>query len=386
MNNCSENPMVDFYEKHNISPVHQNISDISAHYIRREKLYRTLGIPPVTFLNRTILEVGPGGGYNALAFFHWGASVDMVEPNSKAQKEIVGLLKRLEIGNERWRLYKSKIENCLFDEEYDIVIAEGFITELNNKDEVIAKLSMHVKKGGVIVVTCLDEISIFFEQVKRLLAWLLTKDTDDFDEKVRILCRAFSSHLITLKFTSRPVKDWVTDEFLNPSMYTGPFSIVDCIESFGGQYELLGSSPSMFTDYSWYKDTGFDSKKSMINQFYCKRHLLIMTEMEESIKTREYNDKLYNAASAVHKLSKELESNPGERSIHQIIDLLEYIGSITMDVDFRIYEAINESISLLIDNDLSAEKIANAGKIAAAFGRAQQYVSMVKKYTVKTPG
>lgn len=381
MGNDSINPMVEFYEKHNISPVHQNISDIRAHYIRREKLYRTLGMPPNIFSNKTIMEVGPGGGYNSVAFFYWGANVDFVEPNSKAQEELRHLLDNFKIDNSRWRLYKSKIEDCEISCNYDVVIAEGFLTEINNKDVVISKLSSSVKRGGVVVVTCLDEISIFFEQVKRLLAWKLVKEVDIFNEKVKMLCEAFDTHLKALKFSTRPIEDWVVDEFLNPSIYTSSFSIVDCIRKFGDDFELLGSSPKIFTDYSWYKDISYNFKESIIDQFYTKRHMLLLTDMKENSRQKESNDLLFNAALKVHELSKELENSSDEKKIEVICDQLSYISNSTKDIDNKISEALNEAIILLKDNDLNAEKVSKADKLAGAFGRAQQYVSMVKKYT-----
>lgn len=382
MESQKNNPMVDFYEMHNISPVHQNISDIRTHFIRRENLYRTLGLPPVVFSNKSVLEVGPGSGYNALAFFYWGASVDLVEPNSKGKEEIAKLLKDFDISDNLWNLYGSKIEECQLEKQYDIVIAEGFITEVHNKAEVASKLACLAKKGGVVVVTCLDEISILFEQVKRLLGWKITEDIENFNEKVTVLCSAFATHLSSLKFCTRPLQDWVIDEFINPSIYTDTFSIIDCIKQFGEDFEYLGGSPSIFTDYSWYKDMFVNRKESVINQFYRKRHLLIMTELEESFREIEENHLLYNTACNIHKMARELENKTGSCSLEQVALEMKDIGEMCKNIDIRITGALNEAITLLMDDNLTAEKISNAQKIAVAFGRAQQYVSLVKKYTV----
>lgn len=68
----SKNPFLNYYSKYSISPVKQDVRDVNLHYKRREKLYRQLGIPPLFFDKKTILEVGPGSGYNTLAFFSWG--------------------------------------------------------------------------------------------------------------------------------------------------------------------------------------------------------------------------------------------------------------------------------------------------------------------------
>ena len=56
------NLFVDFYGKHNISPVHQDIGDFDLHLLRRAKLYRQLGMPIILYKNAYILEIGPGGG------------------------------------------------------------------------------------------------------------------------------------------------------------------------------------------------------------------------------------------------------------------------------------------------------------------------------------
>lgn len=56
------NTILDFYREHGISPVHQDISDFNYHCMRREKLYRKLGVPTLLFDKAEVLEVGPGGG------------------------------------------------------------------------------------------------------------------------------------------------------------------------------------------------------------------------------------------------------------------------------------------------------------------------------------
>ena len=59
-----------FYSENSISPVSQDIADIQKHFRKREALYRHLGIPPSFLHEKTILEIGPGGGHNALFMLH----------------------------------------------------------------------------------------------------------------------------------------------------------------------------------------------------------------------------------------------------------------------------------------------------------------------------
>lgn len=68
------NDFIEYYGEHGISPVKQDLSNIKAHYAKREKLYRQLGVPSIAFEGKKILEIGPGSGYNTLAYFFWGGT------------------------------------------------------------------------------------------------------------------------------------------------------------------------------------------------------------------------------------------------------------------------------------------------------------------------
>ena len=71
----AQNDFLSYYGEHRISPVRQNIGDLSLHYTRRRKLYRQLGMPCRIFEDANVLEVGPGGGYNSLFLFHAGGII-----------------------------------------------------------------------------------------------------------------------------------------------------------------------------------------------------------------------------------------------------------------------------------------------------------------------
>ena len=55
-----------FYLEHGISPVSQDISNLSTHLERRSSLYRYLGLPSGYFAGKKVLEVGPASGHNSL--------------------------------------------------------------------------------------------------------------------------------------------------------------------------------------------------------------------------------------------------------------------------------------------------------------------------------
>ncbi len=381
-NKDKQNPFISFYGKHGISPVHQDVRNFKVHLMRREKLYRLLGLPLAVFNDRTILEVGPGGGYNALAFFAWGAKVDFVEPNPTAQEELPRLLSRYNIKKDRWRIISSKIEDFKSDRQYDVVIAEGFIPGLYDRRKVIDRISGLVKNGGVAVVTCLDDVSFFFEFVRRIIAYRLLqeKKVKEFSEKVTLLSRAFSTHFRSLKYTSRPLRDWVVDTFLNPFVYGKFFSIADCVKEFKKDFMMLGSSPDMFTDCSWYKNIEFNQQKALLEQFFSKRHILMFWDAKESIREPGLNAALVKEIYDLRQYVSKIESRLNEACIKNIIERLRHIKYLSVDIDARISAAIEESIDLLRKKKLTALKIAKADRLGSAFGRGQQYVSLAKKF------
>ncbi|MCX8129922.1 MAG: class I SAM-dependent methyltransferase [Clostridia bacterium] len=377
--NTSDNPYIYFYGEHNVSPVRQDISDITQHYMRREGLYRSLGIPPFVFNGKRMLEVGPGGGYNSLYFLKMGARLDLVEPNPKGQEEIMHLFHQRNIEKARWKLHNTVIEDYCPEQKYDIVIAEGFISGLLHRNKVIERLSDVVSNGGVLVVTCADEISLFFEYLKRLVAWKLIKKVNEFEDKIRILSNAFLTHLSSLSYATRPIDDWVIDTLINPAICFNSFSIADCINEFGDNFKFLGSSPDMFTNYSWYKDTDYNTNENVLKQFYSKRHLLFITGIKESERAKESNEKLLTMASDFRQIVLKIETEGCPKGHWDIaVQLLKHLQAITGDIDIRIPQIIEEALLLLNDGELNSEKVSKSKKLVEAFGRGQQYVSMVK--------
>lgn len=335
----------------------------------------------MAFNGRHVLEIGPGGGHNSLAFFHWNALVSFVEPNPKAQQELVELMRHQKIVSAKWSLFKCKIEEFKSDDQFDIVIAEGFLPGLTARKEVIESISRLVKVNGVVIVTCVDDISFFMEFLKRLigarLIWMRKAHT--FEEKILLLKHAFASHLASLKFASRPVEDWLADCFLNPAIYGTLFSIADCINEFGSNFDFLSSSPRLFTDYSWYKDVDFDNRADLLNQFAAKRHVLLFSNMQESLRNTEENLAFLDGINELRQFAACVESDFTDENTRKVIRLLVKLEEMAKLIENSAWLAIKQTIHLLSLGDLSEVMISQAHDILSACGRGQQYVSMVKK-------
>ncbi len=289
-----DNPIVAFYKKHDITTDHHDLGDLIRHFRRREKLYRTLGLPPTLFDDKIVLEVGPGRGHNALPLFAWGAKLVFVEPNPKAQSGLSDMLSLYGIDPDSWVLHNQRIEDLEVNEPYDVVIAEGFLPGMVERTEVIASIDSHLKPGGVAVVNCADELSYFFEIIKRIIGrrLLQMRGIEALESQIEALTCAFDGHFARLRHATRDISDWILDQFLNPAVYGKPFSLADSVEEFGPQYTLMGSSPSMFSDLSWYKDIDRDRNAELREQFNRKRHVMLHMDLDESVRSPGENDRL----------------------------------------------------------------------------------------------
>ncbi len=52
-----------------------------------------------------------------------------------------------------------------------------------------------LKQNGIIVITCMDECSVFVEEMKRLVVNMITKDINNYEEKVSIYTDFFQPQL-----------------------------------------------------------------------------------------------------------------------------------------------------------------------------------------------
>ncbi len=293
---------------------------IKAHFEHRRKLYRQCGIPTIAFRNAEILEVGPGGGYNTLAFFHWGSRhIDLVEANPRGIEDMKSLFGYQEIPEDKYDIISCKIEDYSTEKKYDIIIAEGFLSNVPNQQEIIDKLKDLAAPDGIIVVTCIDNVSCFVENMKRLIGKVMVRDILSYQDKLSFLSEIFGKQLAMLKGVSRPTEDWVQDNILNPVINDNlELSMLQAICFFGG-YDVLGSSPQMFVDYSWYKDIWYAYKEDYKRQFREKHMGLLLTNMPEQIMAVEKAGRLERHFKCIRNLVSEYDKTLQSNYIEEIL-------------------------------------------------------------------
>jgi len=245
--------MLEFYQRHAISPVKQAVADFKAHFARRAALYRQLGLPPMAVTGKAVLEVGPGTGENAL----YTASLDprhyaLSEPNEAARDHLSDLLPRAKnIG-----ITSASVEQLPAQFHYDLVLCEGLLGLCGDDPKVLLEaVFRHVKIGGVLVITCIDAISDCAEVLRRGLAHQLIDASWPLDKQVDTLRPVFAPHLATLTGMTRSVEDWIIDNLLNPASIGPTFSIPKALQQLDGRAELLGCSPRFLVDWRWYKES-----------------------------------------------------------------------------------------------------------------------------------
>lgn len=377
---ANRNKWLEYYAEHEISPVRQDLSDINRHFAKREKLYRQLGLPCVIFEGKKILEVGPGSGYNTLAFFSWGGVCTLIEPNKAGIKEMKKLFRDYQIPRERYVIEECVIEEARIEEKFDIVIAEGFLHAVDNHEEIILKLSDLVKEGGVIVITCMDAIGMFVEQMKRLICHILIKNIEDYETQVKMCVNFFEGQMKYARGMSRSIEDWVKDDMLNPTFNNSKIlSIENALDIFPENFSLLGSSQKIFTDYSWYKDLEHNEREILKQQYKLKRHNLLMTGLEESVLSMEDSLFLESKVTEIRRYATEYEKEYSniylekiENNLYAVRHVLEKIGRVCLEFA----DETRKIISRLKEGE--SVNFPEYQTFYSAIGRTQQYLSMVK--------
>lgn len=376
MNN---NDFFDFYGKHDISPVEQDISDFELHLKRREKLYRQLGMPRLLFEGKDVLEVGPGSGYNTLAFFEWNVKhVDLVEANETGIRDMKRLFHEREVESTLYSVFEKRIEDYEQPKQYDIVIAESFLQYLKNQQEVIDILIEKAKSGGVIVITCSDDTCFYIEQIKRVIAQALSYKINDYSDKVKYLADLFRPQLKKLRGVSRSAESWVQDQLLNPVAVNGEgLSLIEAMHMFH-DCEVLSSAPRIFTDYSWYKDVWYDYKKDYEEQYVHKGANLVMANMFPEWTIDRSVDELI---SKQKRLAMEFEKTYDMGIISKLCE-----GNMTIQEKLKgkdkrldsVLAQITEALGDISNNGIEQFQFETYTDFFSAFGRTQQYMSFIK--------
>lgn len=377
----AENSMLAYYSSKNISPVHQDISDLAVHLKRREKLYRQCGVPAGLLQGKKVLEIGPGSGYNSLAFFHWGAAhVDLVEPNPKGREDMIALFAEHGIDTGLFEIIPVTLEK--FSEGnhqgvYDFVACEGFIQQAAGAKNIFLQLLKFPKPGGVLVWTCMEPFGFFIEYLKRIAALGMTSNSICETEREDRLVDIFAPQLKKLFGVSRPVRDWVQDQILSPNGNGRDFFRVgEALDVLPEDFHMLGSSPQLIRDISWYKDLRYPQREEMKKELKIRLATLFMAGSSEICLDEADEGMLESIIENIMTYGQHFEAKRENEDLHQIALYLENMKEIAARVSGDFFLIVDESANCFarLANNESVE-FSSYPHWAGTFGRALNYMA-----------
>ena len=372
---------------YNMSTAKQEISDWDKHFYIRQMLYQTLGLPPTYFSDKSILEVGIGEGHNALYIAslrpQFYQLIEATEIGSKSCKELFakhGLLgDSIDIKNMLIESYKS-------GQQFDAVICENMLPGIKDKNYILDKLNTYVKDRGILIITCTDEISAFFDLTRRLLANILIQrsHTNDGEKMIDLCTSAFESHFKALGSNKR-MKDWCLDLTGN-AFYVNGFSIIDALTFFQKEYFFYNSSPRIIVDETWYKHVAITSQlynEKIIDNFDKIHHNLIhYKSFDHHVWVKQDSKELRNLCRKFIDLTQKGEQSY-ESVSKDISDVLHAIKKLYINNNGEeiVISTIIDFETFLSKDDITPDSVAHGfNYYQNAFGRETEYLSLVKSH------
>ncbi len=318
------NENIRFYKEYNIAPV-VNIQE-EKFFEKRKKLYRQLGISLLCIEGKDIIEFGASCGENSLPLItgfgdteRCAHHIDIVEPNEAGRIAVHKLFDENNVPINQYTLYSDTLESFRPQKKYDIIIAEQFLQHCTNWKECLHILRCCARQNSIIIITCADSIGLYVELMKRFVGRCMVRSFVRFEDKLEKLIELFADSLNLLTGMNKTRRTYIADMFFDNFILNGAqMNIVDAIEFFQEEFDVLGSSQNIFTDYSWYKDLDYNYIDEYKRQYLQKRHMFLFAgESEETIRSVEDNALLENAIRKAINYEADCEKNGDKLDIDE---------------------------------------------------------------------
>ena len=261
----AQESMLSYYQKNEFNPVPIALDTSLAwqtHSAKRRNLYeRHLGIPLSFLRGRSVLEFGCNSGENALALASVGANLTLVEPNQQVWSRLTMLFKQYGFEKRIEALLPDTMQSFETETRYDVVVAEGFLFTLPNREELLQKICKLLAPGGRGIVSFNDRYGMLLESTKRMLlrrACQLTGIDDAHSEaSLELAIRLFGQDYAQLN-ASRPFEAWWKDSLVSPFLgfaylWSHP-EILPLIETAGGEFHSCSPQWLFVDHFNWYKN------------------------------------------------------------------------------------------------------------------------------------
>jgi SAM-dependent methyltransferase len=261
--------LLDYYQRNGFNPVHIPVEDRQVweeHLRKRVNLYqRHLNLPLLCVRGRRVIEFGCNSGENALVLALLGARLTLVEPNDQVVPRLTALFEKFGLSRQLDDVVVADIESYTaagagHHEQFDVVLAEGFLFTLAARDRLLRELGKLLAPGGVMVTSFLDRVGSLVEMVKRLVMYRcyeLAGVEDDLGEQAESIARRLFGEDFERIPKSRSFRAWWKDTLVNPTVNTQTlWSYPEVLDAIAGtDLEFHSSSPqwAQVDAFRWYK-------------------------------------------------------------------------------------------------------------------------------------
>jgi len=255
-----------YYQRNQFNPVpiRVDMPDVwESHVAKRRNLYeRQLGIPLGLLKDRSVLEFGCNSGENALVLASFGARLTMVEPNEQVIPRLEALFAQFGLADDITALVQTDIDTFQDSQRYDLVLAEGFLHSLSNRDDILKKICGLLVPGGRAVISFPDRYGSLIEMTRRLVLWRaydLSGGQDPHGEESLALSEALYAEDFAELAASRPFHAWWKDSLVDPlngneSILWSYQELVRLIERLGCEFHSSSPKWDSVEHFNWYKN------------------------------------------------------------------------------------------------------------------------------------
>jgi SAM-dependent methyltransferase len=257
--------LLDYYQRSRFNPVPISLGERKkwlSHRAKRQNLYeRHLGIPLALLQDKEVLEFGCNSGENAAVLASFGARLTLAEPNGQVFERLFLTFRNLGLEGRIADLVETTLGGFHSEKTFDLVIAEGFLYTLPDREAMLQKLLGFIKPGSLGVISFNDRHGCLLEMLRRAVlkrsCQLCGIDDWSTERGLTIAQRLFQEDFQTLN-ASRPFDAWWRDTLINPFVthdYLWDYQrVLAVLTSVGGNF--WACSPKWISPqaFAWYKN------------------------------------------------------------------------------------------------------------------------------------